>query len=159
MLVPPESQRNIRQVIFHIIDSSAPPPFKFFPTLFNSLTPCLISAFYPLRPFNFFYKFPYMLSHDPFLNSTPYSPYVFAFYVFHLSHLNFPTLHIHNLPASSVKITVKFIQRYNNTFATYHALINLKGGLIQTPPKSHFMQSTHKMWPKCIFQHLCIPMY
>ena len=51
---------------------------------------------------------------------------------------------------TSVKITVKFIQRYNNTFATYHALINLKGGLIQTPPKSQFMQSTHKMWPKCI---------
>ena len=48
------------------------------------------------------------------------------------------------------KITVKFIQRYNNKFATYHALINLKGGLIQTPPKSQFMQSTHKMWPKCI---------
>ena len=48
---------------------------------------------------------------------------------------------------TSVKITVKFIQIYNNTFAIYHALINLKGGLIQTPPKSHFMQSTHKMWP------------
>ena len=47
---------------------------------------------------------------------------------------------------TSVKITVKFIQRYNNTFATYHALINLKGGLIQTPPKSQFMQSTHKMY-------------
>ena len=52
---------------------------------------------------------------------------------------------------TSVKITVKFIQIYNYTFTTYHAPINLKGGLIQTPPKSQFMQSTHKMWPKCIF--------
>ena len=60
---------------------------------------------------------------------------------------------------SSVKTTAKYIQRYNNTYATYHALINLKGGLIQTPPKSHFMQSTHKMWPKCIFKHLCIATY
>ena len=51
---------------------------------------------------------------------------------------------------TSVKIMVKFIQIYNYTFATYHAPINLKGGLIQTPPKSQFMQSTHKMWPKCI---------
>ena len=136
-----------------------PPPSSFFQpssTRWPLVSYPHIFAFYPLRPFNFFYKFPYMLSHDPFLNSTPYSPYVFSFYVFHLSHLNFPTLHIHNLPASSVKITVKFIQRYNNTFATYHALINLKGGLIQTPPKSHFMQSMHKMWPKCIFKHLCI---
>ena len=52
---------------------------------------------------------------------------------------------------SSVKITVKFIQIYNYTFATYHAPINLKVGLIQTPPKSQFMQSIHKMLPKCIF--------
>ena len=51
----------------------------------------------------------------------------------------------------SVKTTAKYIQRYNNTYATYHALINLKGGLIQTPPKSQFMQSIHKMWPECIF--------
>ena len=59
----------------------------------------------------------------------------------------------------SVKTTAKYIQIYNNTYTTYHALINLKGGLIQTPPKSHFMQSTHKMWPKCIFKHLCIATY
>ena len=48
---------------------------------------------------------------------------------------------------------------YNYTYPTFHAPTNRKGRVIHTPPESHSMQSTHRMWPNVyvdIYVLLCI---
>ena len=48
---------------------------------------------------------------------------------------------------TSVKTTSKDTQMYKNIYHTFYAQIALECGLRPTPPKSHSVQSAHKMWP------------